>query len=76
MFGLVRECRPGNPVKALEIAEIDTDLNAVWVRAYLRWKVGDDSIAVRWYAKVIRPVATGSHVDERDLILKVPSGNF
>jgi len=66
----------GDPVKALEIAEIDAGLNAVWVRAYLRRKMGDESIAAYWYAKAIRPVATGSHVVERDLILKVLSGNF
>lgn len=64
----------GDPVKALEIAEIDAGLNAVWVRAYLRRKLGDESIAAYWYAKAIRPVATGSHVAERDLILKVLLG--
>lgn len=64
----------GDPVKALEIAEIDAGLNAVWVRAYLRRKLGDESIAAYWYAKAIRPVATGSHVAERDLILNVLLG--
>jgi hypothetical protein len=66
----------GNPDKALEIAEIESGLNAVWVRAYLRRKLGDDSIAAYWYSKAIRPVATGSHAAERDLILKVLLGEI
>jgi hypothetical protein len=60
-----------DPAKALEVAEPDSGLNAIWVRAYLRRKRGDDSIAAYLYAKAIRPLATGSHVAERDTILKV-----
>lgn len=64
----------GDPAKALQIAEEDHGLNAVWVRAYLRRKMGDESIAGYWYAKAIRPVATGSNIAERELILKVLIG--
>lgn len=64
----------GNPDKALEVAETDSGLNAIWVRAYLRRKHGDDSIAAYLYSKAIRPMATGSHSAERDLILKVLFG--
>ncbi|HEY5550404.1 MAG TPA: hypothetical protein VIK52_00845 [Opitutaceae bacterium] len=64
----------GDPAKAMLIAEADPGLNAVWVRAYLRRKMGDESIASYLYAKAIRPVATGSQVSERELILKVLLG--
>lgn len=64
----------GDATKALELVENEPRLNAVWVRAYLRRKKGDESIAAYWYAKAIRPTATGSHLAERDLILKVLLG--
>ena len=44
------------------------------VATAFRRKLGDESIAAYWYAKAIRPVATGSHVAERDLILRVLLG--
>jgi hypothetical protein len=64
----------GDAAKALELVENEAGLNSVWVRAYLRRKNGDESIAAYWYAKAIRPAATGSHLAERDLILKVLLG--
>jgi hypothetical protein len=64
----------GDSAKAFELVENEPGLNSVWVRAYLRRKKGDESIAAYWYARAIRPTATGSHAAERDLILKVLLG--
>lgn len=64
----------GDSARALQIVENESGLNSVWVRAYLRRKMGDEAIAAYWYAKAIRPKASGSHVVERDLILKVLLG--
>jgi len=64
----------GDAAKALGLVENEPGLNSVWVRAYLRRKKGDESIAAYWYAKAIRPTATGSHIAERDLILRVLLG--
>ena len=64
----------GDTTHALQIVEEEPGLNAVWVRAYLRRKMGDDAIASYWYAKAIRPKATGSSVAERDMLLKVLIG--
>jgi len=64
----------GESDRALEMIEEETDLNAVWVRAYLRRKRGDGSIAADLYAKAIRPNASGSCVAERDRILGVLLG--
>ena len=61
----------GDTKHALELVEEEPGLNAVWIRAYLRRKLGDQAIASFWYAKAIRPVAKGSSVSERNLILKV-----
>ena len=64
----------GESGRALEMIEEEPGLNAVWVRAYLRRKRGDDSIATDLYAKAIRPRASGSSVAEREQILEVLLG--
>ena len=65
----------GDTKRALQLVEEEPGLNAVWVRAYLRRKLGDEAIASYWYSKAIRPVAKGSSVTERDVILKVLIGD-
>lgn len=64
----------GKPERALQVVQDEAGLNAVWVRAYLRRKRGDETTAAYLYAKAIRPKATGCHQVERDRILEVLSG--
>ena len=64
----------GDTERALELLEEEPGLNAVWIRAYVRRKLGDQAIASFWYAKAGRPVARGSSGTERNLILKVVLG--
>jgi len=61
----------GDTEHALQLVEEERSLDAVWVRAYLRRKLGDEAIAAYWYAKAIRARAKGSSVSEREAILKI-----
>jgi hypothetical protein len=64
----------GETARALESIENEENLNAVWVRAYLRRRLGDEEIAAYWYAKAARPMARGSFQVERDAMLAVLLG--
>lgn len=61
-------------LKALQVVEGEVGLNAVWVRAYLRRRMGDDAIASYWYSKAVRPPASGNFAAERDRMPEILIG--
>lgn len=64
----------GDWAKAHEAVQADTSPNAYWVHAFLHRKEGDDTNAAYWYAKAVKPVATGSFSTERERIAEVLLG--
>lgn len=55
--------------KAHVVAQDDPNPNASWVHAYLHRREGDETNAAYWYAKAVKPVATGPFPPERDRIV-------
>lgn len=55
--------------KAHQLAQNDPNPNASWVHAYLHRREGDETNAAYWYARAIKPVASGPFATERDHIV-------
>jgi len=55
--------------KAHTVAQEDPSPNASWVHAFLHRVEGDESNAAYWYARAVKPVASGSFPVERDHIV-------
>jgi hypothetical protein len=60
--------------KAHEIAQNDLNPNASWVHAYLHRRQGDATNAAYWYAKAIKPLASGPFAPERERIVNALLG--
>ena len=59
----------GDWEKAHRLAQEDPNPNATWVHAYLHRREGDETNAAYWYAKAVKPMATGPFSTERDHIV-------
>ncbi len=58
----------GDWERAHRLAQDDPGPNSTWVHAYLHRKEGDETNAAYWYARAVKPVATGPFARERDRI--------
>ena len=57
--------------RAHTLSQDDSSPNASWVHAYLHRKEGDETNAAYWYAKAVKPRASGPLQAERDKIVSL-----